>query len=115
MDFSTFAVPPCSSCGGVLKPDVVFYGENVPRDQVAAAQTRLESADAMLIVGSSLMVYSGCLPHQPSPAKRVKAAAPEPKGRRRASGPASYGSASFPSGYACGAAILGRKGKACPA
>jgi NAD-dependent SIR2 family protein deacetylase len=59
MDFSTFAVPPCSSCGGVLKPDVVFYGENVPRDQVAAAQTHLESADAMLIVGSSLMVYSG--------------------------------------------------------
>ena len=59
MDFSAFAVPPCASCGGVLKPDVVFYGENVPRDQVAAAQTHLEGADAMLIVGSSLMVYSG--------------------------------------------------------
>jgi NAD-dependent SIR2 family protein deacetylase len=59
MDFSTFAVPPCAFCGGVLKPDVVFYGETVQRDQVAAAQTHLESADAMLIVGSSLMVYSG--------------------------------------------------------
>jgi NAD-dependent SIR2 family protein deacetylase len=59
MDFSAFAVPPCASCGGVLKPDVVFYGENVPRDQVAAAQTALEEADAMLVVGSSLMVYSG--------------------------------------------------------
>jgi NAD-dependent SIR2 family protein deacetylase len=59
MDFSTFAVPPCSSCRGVLKPDVVFYGESVPRDQVAAAQTHLASADAMLIVGSSLMVNSG--------------------------------------------------------
>jgi len=43
----------------VLKPDVVFYGENVPRDQVAEAQRQLEAADAMLIVGSSLMVYSG--------------------------------------------------------
>ena len=59
MDFSAFAVPPCASCGGVLKPDVVFYGENVPCDQVAAAQTHLEGADAILIVGSSLMVYSG--------------------------------------------------------
>ena len=59
LDFATFAVPPCECCGGVLKPDVVFYGENVPRDQVAEAQRHLEAADAMLIVGSSLMVYSG--------------------------------------------------------
>jgi NAD-dependent SIR2 family protein deacetylase len=59
LDFSGFNVPPCAACGGVLKPDVVFYGENVPRDQVAAAQADMEQADAMLIVGSSLMVYSG--------------------------------------------------------
>ncbi len=59
LDFSAFAVPSCRCCGGVLKPNVVFYGENVPRDQVAEAQRRLEAADAMLIVGSSLMVYSG--------------------------------------------------------
>ena len=59
LDFSAFAVPACASCGGILKPDVVFYGENVPRDQVATAQQRLADADAMLIVGSSLMVYSG--------------------------------------------------------
>jgi NAD-dependent SIR2 family protein deacetylase len=59
LDFSGFAVPSCASCGGVLKPDVVFFGENVPRDQVAAAHAHLEDADAMLIVGSSLMVYSG--------------------------------------------------------
>jgi NAD-dependent SIR2 family protein deacetylase len=58
-DFSSFAVPACGSCGGVLKPDVVFFGENVPRDVVAAAQDQLDKADAMLIVGSSLMVYSG--------------------------------------------------------
>lgn len=59
LDFSAFAVPACDCCGSVLKPDVVFYGENVPRDQVAEAQRHLEAADAMLIVGSSLMVYSG--------------------------------------------------------
>jgi NAD-dependent SIR2 family protein deacetylase len=44
---------------GIQKPDVVFFGESVPRDQVAAAQAALEEADAMLVVGSSLMVYSG--------------------------------------------------------
>jgi NAD-dependent SIR2 family protein deacetylase len=58
-DFSDFLVPPCTACGGLLKPDVVFYGETVPRDQVALAQAQLEDADAMLVVGSSLMVYSG--------------------------------------------------------
>jgi len=59
VDFSDFAVPACARCGGVLKPDVVFFGESVPRDRVEAAQRHLERADAMLIVGSSLMVYSG--------------------------------------------------------
>jgi NAD-dependent SIR2 family protein deacetylase len=58
-DFSDFAVPPCAACGGMLKPDVVFFGESVPRDQVETAQRHLEDADAMLVVGSSLMVYSG--------------------------------------------------------
>ena len=58
-DFSSFAAPSCRRCGGVLKPDVVFFGENVPRDRVEAAFLHLHQADAMLIVGSSLMVYSG--------------------------------------------------------
>ena len=58
-EFSSFVVPPCRLCGGVLKPDVVFFGENVPRDRVDAATQHLAQADAMLIVGSSLMVYSG--------------------------------------------------------
>ncbi|WP_213774567.1 NAD-dependent protein deacetylase [Bradyrhizobium sp. dw_78] len=58
-DFSSFAVPACRHCGGVLKPDVVFFGESVPREQVDAAARHLRQADAMLIVGSSLMVYSG--------------------------------------------------------
>jgi len=58
-DFAAFVVPACVACSGVLKPDVVFFGENVPRDVVGAARDRLEAADAMLVVGSSLMVYSG--------------------------------------------------------
>ena len=58
-DFSSFVVPSCTACGGILKPDVVFFGENVPRDVVVAAHDRLEQSDAMLIIGSSLMVYSG--------------------------------------------------------
>jgi NAD-dependent SIR2 family protein deacetylase len=58
-DFSSFAVPSCRRCDGVLKPDVVFFGENVPRHRIEAAAKQLERADAMLIVGSSLMVYSG--------------------------------------------------------
>lgn len=59
IDFTTFVVPECTSCGGVLKPDVVFFGENVPKPRVEAAFQALERADAVLIVGSSLMVYSG--------------------------------------------------------
>jgi NAD-dependent SIR2 family protein deacetylase len=59
LDFSGFDVPPCPHCGGVLKPDVVFFGENVPRDRVETAMHHLNEADAVLIVGSSLMVYSG--------------------------------------------------------
>ncbi len=58
-DFSGFNVPDCAHCGGMLKPDVVFFGENVPRDRVCAAMQALDVADAMLVVGSSLMVYSG--------------------------------------------------------
>ncbi len=54
-----FRVPPCVSCGGVLKPDVVFFGENVPRERVTAAFARVNAADAVLVAGSSLTVYSG--------------------------------------------------------
>jgi NAD-dependent SIR2 family protein deacetylase len=58
-DFSSFVLPACRRCGGTLKPDVVFFGENVPRGRVDAAASHLRRADAMLVVGSSLMVYSG--------------------------------------------------------
>ena len=59
VDFDGFQIPACSHCGGILKPDVVFFGDVVPRDRVAAAMEALEQADAMLVVGSSLMLYSG--------------------------------------------------------
>ncbi|MGJ4952538.1 NAD-dependent protein deacetylase [Bradyrhizobium sp. HKCCYLS20291] len=59
VDFTAFTVPACRACGGILKPDVVFFGETVPRDIVATTRDHVEQADAMLVVGSSLMVYSG--------------------------------------------------------
>lgn len=58
-DLTAFEVPDCTDCGGRLKPSVVFFGESVPRRRVAAAFERLEQSDAVLIVGSSLMVWSG--------------------------------------------------------
>ena len=58
-DFSDFVIPACELCGGIVKPDVVFFGENVPRERVDTAMAWLANCDAMLVVGSSLMVYSG--------------------------------------------------------
>jgi len=58
-DFSAFHVPACPKCDGLLKPDVVFFGENVPRQRYLQAQAALQASDAVLVVGSSLMVYSG--------------------------------------------------------
>jgi NAD-dependent SIR2 family protein deacetylase len=55
----TLRIPDCRECGGVLKPSVVFFGENVPRARVEAAFGALAAADAVLVVGSSLMVWSG--------------------------------------------------------
>ncbi|MBA3234062.1 MAG: NAD-dependent protein deacetylase, partial [Propionibacteriales bacterium] len=59
LDFSEFTVPPCPRCGGVVKPDVVFFGENVPPWRHTQAVAALATSDALLVVGSSLMVYSG--------------------------------------------------------
>lgn len=58
-DYGGFIVPECTQCGGILKPDVVFFGENVPRERVDRAFEGVAKADALLVVGSSLMVYSG--------------------------------------------------------
>jgi NAD-dependent SIR2 family protein deacetylase len=54
-----FTVPICSNCGGTLMPDVVFFGGTVPRERVRVCMDALERADALLVVGSSLQVYSG--------------------------------------------------------
>jgi NAD-dependent SIR2 family protein deacetylase len=59
IDFGRFAVPPCPRCGGVVKPAVVFFGESVPPWRHTQATAALETSDAMLVVGSSLMVHSG--------------------------------------------------------
>jgi NAD-dependent SIR2 family protein deacetylase len=58
-DYGAFVVPDCPECGGVLKPDVVFFGEPVPRDRVEQAFESVRETDALLVVGTSLMVYSG--------------------------------------------------------
>ncbi|MCE8016888.1 NAD-dependent protein deacetylase [Halomonas sp. MCCC 1A17488] len=59
-DFTDFEVPGCRRCGqGIWKPDVVFFGDSVPLERVARARTMVDEADALLVVGSSLMVYSG--------------------------------------------------------
>ncbi|HVG62663.1 MAG TPA: NAD-dependent protein deacetylase [Hyalangium sp.] len=55
----SFRVADCTSCGGAMKPDVVFFGDNVPRPIVDAAFAMVEEADALLVVGSSLAVFSG--------------------------------------------------------
>jgi NAD-dependent SIR2 family protein deacetylase len=59
LDFAAFNIPNCRRCGGMLKTDVVFFGETVPAERVRQAMAALHRADAMLVVGSSLMVYSG--------------------------------------------------------
>jgi NAD-dependent SIR2 family protein deacetylase len=58
-DLDRVVVPNCPGCGGVLKPGVVFFGESVPRVVVQRAMERLDRASAVLVIGSSLMVYSG--------------------------------------------------------
>jgi NAD-dependent deacetylase sirtuin 4 len=55
-----FRVPACDACGkGVLKPDVVFFGENVPRARVDEAWRVFDDGEVLLVIGSSLTVYSG--------------------------------------------------------
>ncbi|XP_066465861.1 NAD-dependent protein lipoamidase sirtuin-4, mitochondrial [Tiliqua scincoides] len=53
-----FHVPPCSSCGGHLKPDVTFFGDTVSKEKVDFVHQRLAESDAVLVAGSSLQVYS---------------------------------------------------------
>ena len=58
-DEQSFVVPPCRRCGGIMKPDVVFFGESVPRERVDTVSGAIGNSGALLVVGSSLMVFSG--------------------------------------------------------
>jgi NAD-dependent SIR2 family protein deacetylase len=55
----TFVMVDCTSCGGVLKPDVVYFGESVPPARVTDSYAMVDSASSLLVLGSSLHVYSG--------------------------------------------------------
>lgn len=59
IDVAQLGVPDCDSCGGILKPAVVFFGESVPAARVQQCRDAIADCDALLVVGSSLMVYSG--------------------------------------------------------
>ena len=56
---ATFRLVDCDACGGVLKPDVVFFGENVPKPRVDASYALVENAGSLVVLGSSLTVMSG--------------------------------------------------------
>ncbi|WP_433685870.1 NAD-dependent protein deacetylase [Nocardia sp. CA-119907] len=58
-DTENFRMVDCARCGGMLKPDIVYFGENVPRERVAASFEVVDAADALLVAGSSLTVMSG--------------------------------------------------------
>jgi len=56
---ASFRLPVCLRCAGILKPDVVLFGENVPKGRVDEAFDLLAKAQVLLVVGSSLAIYSG--------------------------------------------------------
>jgi NAD-dependent SIR2 family protein deacetylase len=58
-DTVSFRYLDCPSCAGMLKPDIVYFGESVPKDRVAQAYSLVEQAEALLVAGSSLTVFSG--------------------------------------------------------
>ncbi|TQJ32830.1 NAD-dependent protein deacetylase [Arthrobacter sp. SLBN-122] len=68
---SSFVVPVCPACGGTLKPDFVYFGENVPKDRVERSYAIVDRAAALVVAGSSLTVMSGL--------RFVRHAAREPK------------------------------------
>jgi NAD-dependent SIR2 family protein deacetylase len=58
-DTASFRYLDCPSCGGMLKPDIVYFGESVPKDIVQQSFSLVEEANALLVAGSSLTVFSG--------------------------------------------------------
>jgi NAD-dependent deacetylase sirtuin 4 len=57
-NYDAVVIPPCTNCGGFVKPDVVFFGDSVPINRVKQCQTAVEHSDGLLVVGSSLAVHS---------------------------------------------------------
>ncbi|BBY15141.1 NAD-dependent protein deacetylase [Mycolicibacterium litorale] len=55
----TFRIVDCPVCGGMLKPDIVYFGESVPKERVERAYAMVDDADVLLVAGSSLTVFSG--------------------------------------------------------
>lgn len=49
----------CPNCGGNLKPDIVFFGDNVPKDRIENISKMIKKSDGLLVLGSSLQVFSG--------------------------------------------------------
>ena len=56
---ASFRYLDCPSCGGILKPDIVYFGDSVPKDRVAQAYSLIDASGALLVAGSSLTVFSG--------------------------------------------------------
>ena len=54
-----FKIPSCENCGGVLKPDMIFFGDNVPRQIVESVRYNVEQSDSLLILGTTLTTFSG--------------------------------------------------------
>ncbi len=73
-DTASFRYLDCTSCGGMLKPDIVYFGESVPKDVVQQAFSLVENADALLVAGSSLTVFSGYRFVRHAAARRVPVA-----------------------------------------
>eukprot|EP00977_Amphora_coffeiformis_P008769 scaffold1987_cov145-Amphora_coffeaeformis.AAC.6 len=56
--YDVIQVPPCTHCGGFMKPDVIFFGDTVPKYRVSQIREAVNQADGLLVVGSSLAVHS---------------------------------------------------------
>ena len=59
LDHTNMQVPDCENCGGILKPDAVFFGDSVPAQRVAEVEQQMQDAQGLVVVGSSLVAFSG--------------------------------------------------------
>lgn len=59
LDYSDLKVPDCQYCGGILKPNAVFFGDSIPKERLAEAESYMQTVEGLVIIGSSLTVFSG--------------------------------------------------------